>query len=479
MSGPGLRPHENSLRRLVVATGLCWSVVFIVIALYYRLQLYGDGAMFSYAVAVQDVWAFHWHNISGRTTVYLLTLLPAETFVAITGNPWAGIIAYGLLFYIAPLAGLAATYAADRSPGRVIFLYACGSTALLCPLIFGFPTEMWLTHAIFWPTLALSHYARPTVFAAILLFAVSMLLAFTHEGALVLLLAVFVTLAPRGLRSIPFQRATANLIVILVVAVASKMLFPPDDYYADAFMRAALHFFDPAIFQVAVVVELVTAVIAYAAIFGLLSIFFPKRACIHTLGALLALLCIYWLRFDHSILANDRYYLRTAVLVVTCLLGVMAALVAMTNERIVHDPIARLQRSFVSSRTGICALASLLAVVTLIHVVETGKFVTAWSRYQNAIAALAMGSDSDVELGDPHFVSSQRVSPELAPLAWFSTIPYLSVLLSNFQPNRLVIDPAGNYFWLSCATATHNSHRELAVPAQARALIRTYSCLHR
>jgi hypothetical protein len=479
MSGPGLRPHENSLRRLVVATGLCWSVVFIVIALYYRLQLYGDGAMFSYAVAVQDVWAFHWHNISGRTTVYLLTLLPAETFVAITGNPWAGIIAYGLLFYIAPLAGLAATYAADRSPGRVIFLYACGSTALLCPLIFGFPTEMWLTHAIFWPTLALSHYARPTVFAAILLFAVSMLLAFTHEGALVLLLAVFVTLAPRGLRSIPFERAAANLIVILVVAIASKMLFPPDDYYADAFMRAALHFFDPAIFQVAVVVELVTAVIAYAAIFGLLSIFFPKRACIHTLGALLALLCIYWLRFDHSILANDRYYLRTAVLVATCLLGIMAALGAMTKERIVQNPIARLQRSFVSPRTGICALASFLAVVTLIHVVETGKFVTAWSRYQNAIAALAMGSDSDVELGDPHFVSSQRVSPELAPLAWFSTIPYLSVLLSNFQPNRLVIDPAGNYFWLSCATATHNSHRELAVPAQARALIRTYSCLHR
>jgi hypothetical protein len=244
-------------------------------------------------------------------------------------------------------------------------------------------------------------------------------------------------------------------------------------------MRAALHFFDPAIFQVAVVVELLTAVIAYAAIFGLLSIFLPKRACIHTLGALLALLCIYWLRFDHSILANDRYYLRTAVLVATCLLGVLAALVAMTKERIVHDPIARLQRSFVSSRTGICALASLLAVVTLIHVAETGKFVTAWSRYQNAIAALAMGGDSDVELGDPHFVSSRRGAPELAPLAWFSTIPYLSVLLSNFRPNRLVIDPAGNYFWLSCATATHNRHRELAVPVQAREWIWTYSCLHR
>src|SRR3954464_4828194 len=116
MPCPTLRSGSGFLRMLLIGVGLCWSVAFVVIALYYRLQLYGDGAMFSYAVAVQDVWAFHWHNIFGRTTVYLLTLLPAETFVAITGNPWAGIIAYGLLFYIAPLAGLAATYAADRSP---------------------------------------------------------------------------------------------------------------------------------------------------------------------------------------------------------------------------------------------------------------------------------------------------------------------------------------------------------------------------
>ena len=96
MPGPALRLHERSFRRLVIAAGLCWSIAFVVIALNYQLELYGDGAMFSYAVAVQDVWAFHWHNISGRTSVFLLTLLPAETLVAITGNPWAGIVTYGI-----------------------------------------------------------------------------------------------------------------------------------------------------------------------------------------------------------------------------------------------------------------------------------------------------------------------------------------------------------------------------------------------
>src|SRR5207244_4453171 len=166
---------------------------FPVIALFYQLGLYGDGAMFSYAVAVRDVWAFHWHNISGRTSVFLLTLLPAEALVRITGNPWAGIIAYGLLFYTSPLIGLAVT---------------------------------------------------------ILVFTAWLLLAFTHESALALLLVIAATLTPRGLWSATFVRAAISLAIIVILAAAAKIALPPDDYYADAFLRAALHFFDLEVFKV-------------------------------------------------------------------------------------------------------------------------------------------------------------------------------------------------------------------------------------
>jgi len=93
-----IRSDSDVLRALVVGTGLCWSVAFVVIALCYELELYADGAMFSYAVAVQDVWAFHWHNISGRLSVFVLSLLPAEIYVGLSGNPGAGIVVYGLLF---------------------------------------------------------------------------------------------------------------------------------------------------------------------------------------------------------------------------------------------------------------------------------------------------------------------------------------------------------------------------------------------
>src|SRR5438874_8330053 len=132
MSGRALRLDDHSFRFLIVGTGLCWAIAFPVIALFHQFELYGDGALFSYAVAVRDVWAFHWHNISGRMSVFFLTLWPAETYAALSGNPGGGIVVYGLLFYLAPLAGLIGTFLADRSPGRIIFVYACGSTALLC-----------------------------------------------------------------------------------------------------------------------------------------------------------------------------------------------------------------------------------------------------------------------------------------------------------------------------------------------------------
>src|SRR3569833_1186250 len=106
------RSRSPALRGLVIGVALCWSVAFVLVALVYRLELYADGAMFSYAVAVQDVWAFHWHNISSRASVFLLTLLPAEIYVGLSADPRAGGFIYGLLFYLAPLAGLIGTFAA-------------------------------------------------------------------------------------------------------------------------------------------------------------------------------------------------------------------------------------------------------------------------------------------------------------------------------------------------------------------------------
>jgi hypothetical protein len=480
MSWRTICSSADPLRALVIGIGLCWSIAFVAVALCYQLELYADGAMFSYAIAVQDVWAFHWHNISGRMSVFLLCLLPAEIYVGLSRNPGAGILVYGLLFYLAPLAGLIGTFAADRSHGRILFVYACCSTALLCPLIFGFPTEMWLAHAVFWPTLAVCHYANRTMIGTALVVVMMLMLAFTHEGALVLAFAIVVTLALRGLRDTSFLRAAAVLVVVLAVATAAKIMLPPDEYYAGVLLRAALHFFDPTIFQVRIVVLLFAVLAGYGLIFLVLSRSAPDGAYLYAAIAVIAMLAIYWLWFDYTILASSRYYLRTALVIVTPVFGALAALGAMSADGQFTLPWQNLERAMVAARNrGARPLAVAFMLMTLVHVIETVKFVTAWRHYRAAVAALATGDESDPALGNPHFVSSQRIASDVNRLSWFSTTPYLSAIVANFKPNRLVIEPAGNYFWLSCATATANEKAARAVPEQSRELVRIYSCLHR
>jgi hypothetical protein len=480
MPWPAIRSDIILLRALVVGVGLCWSVAFIAIALGDQLQLNADGAMFSYAVAAQDVWAFHWHNISGRLSVFFLSLLPAETYVRVSGDPGAGILVYGALFYAAPLAGLIGTFAADRSRDRLIFVYACCSTALLCPLVFGFPTEMWFAHTVFWPTLAVSLFAKRTISGTALVLVMMLILAFTHEGALVLAAAIVATLALRGLRNASFLRAAAALVVVLALSVAVKIVVPPDEYYAGVMVRAALHFFDPAIFQVSIVLLLFATLALYVVVFLMLSRQAPRRAYIYAAVIVMAVLAVYWLWFDHSIHASSRYYLRTALVIVTPAFGALAALGAEHEGGRFAFPLAGLERALTEARNrGVRPLAAAFMLLTVVHIVETGKFVAAWLNYRTAVTALAISDQSDPTLGNPRFVSSDRIGSDLNQLSWFSTTPYLSVIVANFMPKRLVIDPVGNYFWLSCATATANENAPRPVSAEARSLVRIYSCLHR
>ena len=473
--------EERLLRNLAVAAGLGWSLAFVIVALVYELQLYADGAIFSYAVAVEDVWAFHWHNIADRASVFLLSLWPAEILVGLTGSPTAGIITYGLLFYIAPLIGLVGTLAADRSRGRIFFAYACASTALLCPLIFGFPTEMWMAHALFWPALALAHYARRGILGTVILSVTLTALTLTHAGGVVLAFVVVATLALHGFRHPLFLRGAIVLFVAVALWVIVKLVYPPDDYFADVLVRAGLHFFDPDIFQVNLVALLIVILAGYSLLFLALSrIMAAETALLAALAVSAIALLIYWLQLDQWIHASNRYYLRTALVVITPALGVLSAVYAMRADGApVNCPRLLQIAKFLAGVTVIRACIGAIILCTAIHVVQTAKFVADWAAYKAAVRALALGSASDPALGDPRFVSSQRISPELNQLSWFSTVEYLSIILSDFKPARIVVDPAGNYFWLSCGTATDNAKATRSVPMPARDLVRIYSCLHR
>jgi hypothetical protein len=268
--------------------------------------------------------------------------------------------------------------------------------------------------------------------------------------------------------------------MVLAISAAVKIMVPPDEYYAGVLARAALHFFDPAIFQVSIVLLLFATLAGYAGIYLVLSRLAPNRAYLHAAAIMIAVLAVYWLWLDHTIHASSRYYLRTALVVVTPVFGALAALGAMSGDRRLAFPFSSLQQAMTALQERAARpLAVAFMLLTLVHVVETGKFVAAWTDYRAAVTSLATGDQSDPALGDPRFVSSERIASRLNRLAWFSTTPYLSVIVANFMPGRLVIDPTGNYFWLSCATATANDKAARTVPEEGRDLLRIYSCLHR
>src|SRR5690606_17982947 len=132
------------------------------------------------------------------------------------------------------------------------------------------------------------------------------------------------------------------------------------------------------------------------------------------------------------------------------------------------------------TRTAAYTACGALLLVSLIHAVETAKFLTGWENYIAAVRRIATGSASDRALGNDRFVSAARLPERLDRLAWLSTTPCTWVRVAPcLAPARLVIDPRANYLWLPCAVAHANLSAGGGIPAESRELIAAFSCLRR
>jgi len=480
-------PHESDddsarlLRRLVVAAGCTAALLFILVGLVFQLQTYGDGSIFSYAVATQEVWAFHWHNIATRLATYALTLAPGEMAVAATGSPSAGVFVYGLFLFAAPAVSLAATFVLDRAPRRPYFVFACASTVLFAPLCFGFPTEMWIAHALFWPAFACAMSVPVSAPSTALLAALIAALVLSHEGGLVLGFGIVVATALRGLRDPRFLGAIACAALAVGAWLAINRFVQPDSYFGEVRLRAASEFFEPKIFASPLLLLLMATLVGYGVVCALLSRAAARTAPLAAGLIVACALCLWWALFDRALHADNRYYLRTILLIGTCAFAALVGLMQLAREQGIVARAPFLVPALDALRAPSVARATLGAVllVALVHFVETAKFLRGFTAYRASVKALALGEAADPALGAPFLVSARRIGADLNRLSWFSTTPYLSALVADFRPRRLVVDPAGNYFWLSCATATEAALAPRAAPRETRDMIRVYSCLHR
>ena len=460
------------LERLVVGAGAGCALLSLLIGPAAGLEMFGDGSIFSYAIAVRDAWAFHWHNISGRIFSYIFVHVPAETVVGLTGDARAGLFVYGLLHYAAPALSLLATRALDRTEGKPVFVFACLSTAVTLPFVFGFPTEMWMTHALFWPALAAALAVAPFV----ILYGLLQALVLTHEGGVVLAATIVFASVFRGFRAYPFHRTLVAFFVAMIVWMLVKIMLPPEARVASVLGAAAYKFIDPGNLADPAFLLLATALGAY------LLLAFVIRSPSLAVGLVGTGVAAYWLLFDTALLAEARYMLRTVLLFTVPILGLLAALAVLDGSSLRASPFAFILRPLDNAlgRFDTNLLAGALAVALFVHAGETAKFVAAWLDYKSELRALAAGPSADPELGDPQFVSVRRLSEATNRLTWHSTTPYLSILVTpDLAPARLVVDPTSGYFWLSCGTATRSAGSGTAIPASSRELIRRHACLKR
>lgn len=428
------------MARMVTALAIAWCAAFLVVGLGARLLLYADGGIFAYAVAAADSWDFHFRQIPARAAAWALTAGLGEAVTRITGVPEWGVWAYHAAFLALPSLGLLATWGADRT-GRIL-PWAAASTALLLPLAFGFPTELWVAHAAFWPALALGWHAAPLPLLALAL----AITALSHEAGLLWAIGAvgLLVLAP-GWR--PLRRGALAILPALAGFALLKLLVRPDLYVAEVMGRVGSEFlmWRPAFAPV---------LLTFGAVLGgwLLLARLTRWAPALVVAALLA----WWVFGDAPLHAEGRYYARTLIFVGAALLAFAAVLAARGWLR----------------PPGLDWRPALL-LATLVHAGEAVRFTQGWLGHMQAVRALAATTGEG-----PATVAA--LPPASAAFAWHSTVPFLSVMATpGYTPARLVVDPASTYFWFGCAQAQRNAAAERALPAATRGMVARYACTGR
>lgn len=441
------------------------AVAFPLLGVGFRLNLFADASLFSYGVAACDAWEFHFRQIPTRISAFLLSVLPGQVLGCLVGRPALGVAAYAVLFFSAPLLGLLATRAADRA--GTLLPWAALSVLLLCPLVFGFPSELWVALAAAWPAFVLCHApgGRGRQLAAALAFAI---LACGHEAGLVTAFVILAALAIGPGRGRALRFALPALLPGLLAWLWLKLAIRNDPYLDEVLARVMLTFITPRlILGPSILFPL--AIPAVLALAWLLT----RRWWLAGAAALLAA-ALFWLVAGIPLHAEGRYYARSMLFAGTAALLLAAALDAAGWLR---WPRAWAARGTAARRR---LVLGTVALCLALHAVQLGRFLVLWADYRQGIAALAMGEAADPALGAADFVGSDRLGPRFAPVAWHSTTPFLGVLVTpGMDPPRLVVDPAAGYFWFDCAAATRSAARPLALPAAARDKLRRYTCLHR
>jgi hypothetical protein len=474
----GLNLDRVGRATVLIALGL--GIASAMVSAFFRTANFADGSLYLFAALTPDPWGVLWFNFPLRASVFVFEIVPSWLAVRLTGDAQAGLVVYSLIRGSWPLLSLLATMALEERGSSLSRMAAASIVIFALPTTF-FPTEVFVTHAFFWPFMAV--LVRRTEPSVALVAAFALPVAFSHEAGVLLILsaALWSALVRQPLR---IQAALATIVIVWFAV--SQMAPPPTAEIAHVMATNRKNFLVPRGLlnrvSLAVLAAIVTFLLLWAGrwrgarttLFGCLSAGVAAAVFVYV-GMLLS---------SPEPLSDPRYTLRTVMFY--AMAGVMAVITTHALvERLRPDLLNRARLLLWGQRTLLTCIVGLAFIVTALgQTVEATVFLRQWVRLDRIVAGPAPSADElprylTLLVAGQEPVEGRSEQPGSAwSTSWEWAMPFHSLTVKGPLVGSFIIVPSvrRTFVPIDCPRLRSLDAEATRVPADRLALLQSYFC---
>jgi len=470
----------DRLGRATVLIALGLGMASAMVSASFRTANFADGSLYLFAALTPDPWGILWFNFPLRASVFVFEIVPSWLAVRLTGDAQAGLVVYSLIRGSWPLLSLLATLALEERGSGLSRMAAVSIVVFALPTTF-FPTEMFVTHAFFWPFMAvLVRRSEPSV---TLVAAFALPLAFSHEAGLLLVLSACLWSA---LVRQPLRIQAALATVVVAWFAVGQLAPPPTAEIAHVVATNRNNFLVPRGLlnrvSFAALAAIMTFLLLWAGLWrGAL------RALVGCLAAgITAAVIVYggMLLASPEPITDQRYTLRTVTFF--AMAGVMAVITTHALvERLRPGLLNRSRLWLWRQRTVLTCIASLAFVVTALgQTVEAAVFLRQWARLDRIVAGPAPSADElprylTLLVAGREPVEGRSEQPGSAwSTSWEWAMPFHSLTVKGPLVGSFIIVPSvrRTFVPIDCPRLRSLDTETTRVPADRLALLQSYFC---
>ncbi|MCA0319532.1 MAG: hypothetical protein LCH88_15845 [Proteobacteria bacterium] len=460
-------------QRYAVVLALATAAALPFVYVQFGTTAFADGSLFELSILSPSPWTLLWANYPSRVSAFVTTILPPFATARLTGSADAALAVYRMIMGGLPLLSLLLTI---RLAGiRSLLATGCAvSTILAAYCVAFFPTELWLTHAAFWPLAAL--VLNPPGMRPGPLLLASLFVVFTHEAAVPIMALV---LAAAAIRHRGYAIPLVALIAI-ALPVAVKLWAPiPNTHIARSVHANALVFLTPNFLSNTMFDRaMIAAAASAAAILVIGARYRAATICVCATIAAAAIISMMVVPGDLHVLR--RYLSRTLVFA-----SLVVAAGTMLAWAIAERWLPRLAAIMKAQAQRSSAAAALIFSVAITvsaggHVIETTRFLHGWSQLSAALSGsmqpLPSGLTS-LDMSGHYRNGAGPVRSSAWEVAWNWSLPFQwAVTTGGTSHGSLPFRPTAPFAPIDCLILTTMNPGGFLLHPDRFALLRRHMC---